>query len=115
MNYNYQENVSGQQPDNYKTWTLVNLCVSIVFCCSCTGIISLILSIVALLYSNDVDKYNLAGESCALLARKTSDQVKTMNIISSVLLAIGIVLTIVNIIANGFGFYMHALDYLYRH
>ena len=112
MEYNYQGNISEQQPNDYKTWSLVNLIVSIVFCCSCTGFISLILSIIAFIFSNDVSKYYLAGETGVMLAKKKSEQVKTLNIICSVLLAIGIIITIVSIIANGFGYYAHALQLL---
>ena len=59
MEYNNQENTFVPQPNDYKVWSIVNLVVSILFCCSCTGIVSLVLSIIALMKSNDVNKYNM--------------------------------------------------------
>jgi hypothetical protein len=56
MDYNYQENTFVPQPNDYKVWSIVNSVISILFCCSCTGIISLVLSIIALMKSNDVNK-----------------------------------------------------------
>lgn len=49
MEYNNQENTFVPQPNDYKVWSIVNLVVSILFCCSCTGIVSLVLSIIALM------------------------------------------------------------------
>ena len=57
MEYNNQENTFVPQPNDYKVWSIVNLVVSILFCCSCTGIVSLVLSIIALMKSNDVNIY----------------------------------------------------------
>lgn len=72
MEYNNQENTFVPQPNDYKVWSIVNLVVSILFCCSCTGIVSLVLSIIALMKSNDVNKYNMMGESSAILAQDAS-------------------------------------------
>ena len=66
-----------------------------------TGIISLILSIIALMKSNDVNKYNMMGESSALLAQDASKTAKTLNIISSILLAVGFITSIVYIFVYG--------------
>lgn len=101
MEYNNQENIFVPQPNDYKVWSIVNLVISILFCCSCTGIISLILSIIALMKSNDVNKYNMMGESSALLAQDASKTAKTLNIISSILLAVGFITSIVYIFVYG--------------
>ena len=105
MDYNNQEAPYFDRPNDYKTWSIVNLAVSIFFWCSCTGIISLILSIIAFNKSNDVNKYLQAGESGLVLAQDASKTAKTLNIISSVLLGLGIISSIISIICWGaFGF-----------
>ena len=102
MEYNNQENTFVPQPNDYKVWSIVNLVVSILFCCcSCTGIVSLVLSIIALMKSNDVNKYNMMGESSAILAQDASKTAKTLNIISSILLAIGFITSIIYMLIYG--------------
>ena len=101
MEYNNQENTFVPQPNDYKVWSIVNLVVSILFCCSCTGIVSLVLSIIALMKSNDVNKYNMMGESSAILAQDASKRAKTLNIISSILLAIGFITSIIYMLIYG--------------
>lgn len=95
MDNNLNGNAFPQQPKDYKTWSIVNLVISIIFCCGCTGIIALILSIIALIKSNDVVKYNNMGESSALLAQDASKTAKTLNLISSILLVAGFIFSIV--------------------
>jgi hypothetical protein len=111
MEYNNQENIFIPQPNDYKVWSIVNLVISILFCCSCTGIVSLVLSIIALMKSNDVNKYNMMGESSALLAQDASKTAKTLNIISSILLAIGFITSIAYIFVNGLTGIAKALQY----
>jgi len=111
MEYNNQENIFTPQPNDYKVWSIVNLVISILFCCSCTGIVSLVLSIIALMKSNDVNKYNMMGESSALLAQDASKTAKTLNIISSILLAIGFITSIAYIFVNGLTGIAKALQY----
>lgn len=101
MEYNNQDNTFVPQPNDYKVWSIVNLVVSILFCCSCTGIVSLVLSIIALMKSNDVNKYNMMGESSAILAQDASKTAKTLNIISSILLAIGFITSIIYMLIYG--------------
>jgi hypothetical protein len=101
MEFNNQENAFVQQPNDYKIWSIVNLVISILFCCSCTGLISLVLSIIALMKSNDVNKYIMMGESSAVLAQDASKTAKTLNIISSILLAVGFILSIVYMLIYG--------------
>ena len=101
MEYNNQENTFVPQPKDYKVWSIVNLVISILFCCSCTGIVSLVLSIIALMKSNDVNKYNMMGESSAILAQDASKTAKTLNIISSILLAIGFITSIIYMLIYG--------------
>ena len=101
MDLNNQQSSYLEQPNDYKIWSIINLVVSILFCCSCTGIISLVLSIIALTKSNDVSKYLLAGESGILQAREASKLAKTLNLISSILLALGFISSLVYILAFG--------------
>lgn len=102
MEYNNQENTFVPQPNDYKVWSIVNLVVSILLCCcSCTGIVSLVLSIIALMKSNDVNKYNMMGESSAILAQDAFKTAKTLNIISSILLAIGFITSIIYMLIYG--------------
>lgn len=96
MDYNYHQ-INSQQPKDYKIWSIVNLVVSILFCCSCTGIISLVLSIIALVKSNDVSSMLLNGEAQIAQAQEASKLAKTLNIISSILLAIGFISNLVYI------------------
>lgn len=101
MDYNYQETSYMGQPSDYKTWSIINLVVSILFCCSCTGIVSLVLSIIALVKSNEVSSQLMAGEAGLFRAREASKLAKTLNIISSILLAIGFITSLAYIIAFG--------------
>lgn len=111
MEYNNQENIFTPQPKDYKVWSIVNLVISIIFCCSCTGIVSLILSIIALMKSNDVNKYNMMGESSAILAQDASKTAKTLNIISSILLAIGFITSIIYMLIYGLKGIAEAMQY----
>jgi hypothetical protein len=111
MDYNYQENTFVPQPNDYKVWSIVNLVISILFCCSCTGIVSLVLSIIALMKSNDVNKYNMMGESSAILAQDASKTAKTLNIISSILLAVNFALDIVYALIWGIAGIADAMRY----
>lgn len=112
MDYNYQENTFVPQPNDYKVWSIVNLVISILFCCSsCTGIVSLVLSIIALMKSNDVNKYNMMGESSAILAQDASKTAKTLNIISSILLAIGFITSIIYMLIYGITGIAEAMRY----
>ena len=101
MEYNNQENTFVPQPNDYKVWSIVNLVVSILFCCQCLSIASLVLSIIALMKSNDVNKYNMMGESSAILAQDASKTAKTLNIISSILLAVNFAIDIVYMLIWG--------------
>jgi hypothetical protein len=111
MDYNYQENTFVPQPNDYKVWSIVNLVISILFCCSCTGIVSLVLSIIALMKSNDVNKYNMMGESSVILAQDASKTAKTLNIISSILLAIGFITSIIYMLIYGITGIAEAMRY----
>ena len=112
MDYNTQAfpNTAGQ-PNDYKTWSIINLVVSILFCCSCTGLISLVLSIIALVKSNDVSKYMMAGETGLMQAQEASKTAKTLNLISSILLGIGFAFSIIYIVIYGLAGILDALDY----
>ena len=101
MEYNNQENTFVPQPKYYKVWSIVNLVISILFCCQCLSIASLVLSIIALMKSNDVNKYNMMGESSAILAQDASKTAKTLNIISSILLAVNFAIDIVYMLIWG--------------
>ena len=101
MEYNNQENTFVPQPKDYKVWSIVNLVISILFCCQCLSIVSLVLSIIALMKSNDVNKYNMMGESSAILAQDASKTAKTLNIISSILLAVNFAIDIVYMLIWG--------------
>ncbi|UKK69052.1 CD225/dispanin family protein [Prevotella communis] len=101
MEYNNQENTFVPQPKDYKVWSIVNLVISILFCCQCLSIASLVLSIIALMKSNDVNKYNMMGESSAILAQDASKTAKTLNIISSILLAVNFAIDIVYMLIWG--------------
>ena len=101
MEYNNQENTFVPQPNDYKVWSIVNLVISILFCCQCLSIASLVLSIIALMKSNDVNKYNMMGESSAILAQDASKTAKTLNIISSILLAVNFAIDIVYMLIWG--------------
>ena len=61
----------------------------------------LLLSIIALMKSNDVNKYNMMGESSAILAQDASKTAKTLNIISSILLAVNFAIDIVYMLIWG--------------
>ena len=112
MEYNNQENTFVPQPNDYKVWSIVNLVVSILLCCcSCTGIVSLVLSIIALMKSNDVNKYNMMGESSAILAQDASKTAKTLNIISSILLAVGFILSIICTLISSLTDLVKAIQY----
>lgn len=102
MNYNNQENVYFDKPNDYKTWSIVNLVVSILFCCSCCGIISLVLSILALLKSNDVSKYLRMGETGIAPALEASSSAKTFNTVATILLVLNCLGTIVYYAFFGF-------------
>ena len=101
MEYNNQENTFVPHPKDYKVWSIVNLVISILFCCQCLSIASLVLSIIALMKSNDVNKYNMMGESSAILAQDASKTAKTLNIISSILLAVNFAIDIVYMLIWG--------------
>ena len=101
MEYNNQENTFVPQPKDYKVRSIVNLVISILFCCQCLSIASLVLSIIALMKSNDVNKYNMMGESSAILAQDASKTAKTLNIISSILLAVNFAIDIVYMLIWG--------------
>jgi len=100
MDYNQQYAYS-QQPNDYKTWSIVNLVISVLFCCSCSGIVSLVLSVIALMKSNEVSKLLLMGNEGFARAQEASSLAKTLNIIASVLLGIGIITSIVYVFVVG--------------
>lgn len=100
MEYN-QQYANSQQPNDYKTWSIVNLVISVLFCCSCSGIISLVLSIIALMKSNEVSNQLQLGEVGFARAQEASSLAKTLNLIASILLGIGIVTSIVYIFVVG--------------
>jgi hypothetical protein len=101
MNYN-QEYAYSQRPNDYKTWSIINLVVSVVFCCSCAGIVSMVLSIIALMKSNEVNNMLQLGDNTGFLrAQEASNTAKTLNIISSVLLGIGVIGSIIYVLVVG--------------
>jgi len=91
----YAQNMFTEQPKDYKTWSIINLVISIFFCCSCSGIISLVLSIIALVKSNEVNKFLLSGETGMLQAQDASKTARTLNLIASILLGIGFVFSMI--------------------
>ena len=102
MDYNNQQAAYYDQPNDYKTWSIINLVGSIICCCSCCGIISLVLSIIALTKSNSVSKYRLMGETGLPLALEASNSAKTFNIIATVLLVIEAIVTVFYYFIYGF-------------
>jgi len=95
MDYNYQENYV-EQPQDYKTWSIINLVGSILCCCGggWCSIIPLVTSIIAMIKSNEVSKSLMMGENGISLAQDASGKAKTLNIVSSVLLGLGLVCAI---------------------
>ena len=102
MDYNSQETAYYEHPNNYKTWSIINLVVSIVFCCSCCGIISLGLSIYALMKSNEVDNSLRMGKAGYAIALEASQNAKTFNIVSPVLLVLNAIGSVIYMMFYGF-------------
>lgn len=102
MDYNNQENAYYEQPNDYKLWSIINLVISIVFCCSCCGLISLGLSIYALIKSNEVGNCLAMGEAGIPAAQVASKNAKTFNIVSTLLLVLQAILSVVYILIYGF-------------
>ncbi|UKK54489.1 CD225/dispanin family protein [Prevotella sp. E2-28] len=102
MNYNNQGDIYFDRPNDYKVWSIINLIVSILFCCSCCGLISLVLSIIALLKSNDVSKFLRMGEAGIAPALEASNNAKTYNIIATVLLVLNCIGSVVYYVVFGF-------------
>lgn len=92
MEYNYQESYT-EQPQDYKTWSIINLVGSILCCCGggWCSIIPLVTSIIALVKSNDVSKYLTMGENGLSSAQDASGKAKTFNLVSSILIGLGLV------------------------
>lgn len=75
-----------EPPKDYKVWSIINIIVSILFCCSCCGIISLVLSIIAMTKSNEVGRCLAMGEAGLPVAQEASKNAKLFNLISTILL-----------------------------
>ena len=91
---NFNGNAFPQQPKDYKTWSIVNLILSII-CCGCPGIVPLILSIIAVVKSNEVARNNSIGESALPAAINASQTAKTLNIISTVWIIASLIIEII--------------------
>lgn len=88
MDYQEQSEEYVQMLPDYKAWSIINIVLSVIFCCSFCGIASLILSILALVKGNDVNKYVAQGEAGLVSAQEASKNAKMFNLISSILLAL---------------------------
>ena len=95
MNYNNQGDIYFDRPNDYKVWSIINLIVSILFCCSCCGLITL-------LKSNDVSKFLRMGEAGIAPALEASNDAKTYNIIATVLLVLNCIGSVVYYVVFGF-------------
>ena len=96
MEYEHQGTRNIIRPDDYKAWSIINLVFSIIFCCcTCTGIISLFLSIIALSKASDLNRSLTMGELGIIPAQETSNTIKNLNIVSSILIAIGIIASLI--------------------
>jgi hypothetical protein len=102
MDYENQGINYAVQPKDYKVWSIINLVISIIFCCSCCGLISLGLSIYALIKSNEVGNCLAMGEAGIPAAQKASKDAKTFNIVSTILLVLQAILSAVYLFIYGF-------------
>jgi hypothetical protein len=115
MEFHYEQAAFSNKPNDYKTWSIINLVVSIVLCCSCCGIISLVLSIIALTKSNNVSKYLMMGENGILPAQQASKDAKTYNIVATALLVVDSLGTIMYYIFFGFAQFSQAFQQAMSH
>ena len=102
MDYNNQENAFYEQPKDYKLWSILNLVISIVLCCTCCGLISLGLSIYALIKSNEVSNCLALGEAGIPAAQEASKNAKTFNIVSTILLVLQLIVSACYLLIYGF-------------
>lgn len=96
------------KPNDYKLWSIIGLILSVICCCNC-NIVSLILSILALVKSFDVQKYYEMGEAGIMQAKDASEKAKLFNIISYIFLVIWLILGVIYWIVNGFSAIMDML------
>ena len=97
MDYQNQTTEYVEMPADYKVWSIVNIVLSALSCCcSCFGIIGLVLSIIALMKGNDVAKFTEQGEAGLIQAQEASSKAKLFNIIASALVGVGIVVGIIS-------------------
>ena len=85
-------NVPPQVPSDYKTFSIVNIVLSVLCICN-TGLVAIIFAILALLKGQDVSKRVAIGDYIG--AQNASSQAKLFNIISTVVLVLGVVLGVI--------------------
>lgn len=62
--YQYQNDGYVETPQDYKIWSIINIVLGVLCCCNC-GFVSIIMGILALMKSNEVEKNIQMGEQGA--------------------------------------------------
>ena len=86
-------------PPNYMVWSILSVVMTVITCCFCYTIPSLITAIVALVFSSKVTSSANAGNMAG--AQQASKNAKLVNLITIGLFVAGVALWIVMFFASG--------------
>ena len=97
--YQYQNDGYVETPQDYKIWSIINIVLGVPCCCFC-GFVSIIMGILALMKSNEVEKNIQMGEQGIMLAQEASSKAKTYNIVASAFIVLSIIVGFIGLIIN---------------
>ena len=97
--YQYQNDGYVETPQDYKIWSIINIVLGVLCCCNC-GFVSIIMGILALMKSNEVEKNIQMGEQGIMLAQEASSKAKTYNIVASAFIVLSIIVGFIVFIIN---------------
>jgi hypothetical protein len=89
----------GPTPPNYLVWSIVSLVITVITCCFCYTIPSMVTAIVALVFSTKVNSSAMAGDFVG--AQQASKNAKLWNWVTLGLFLAGIALMIVMFFVGG--------------
>jgi uncharacterized membrane-anchored protein len=94
-----EQTPSGSTPPNYLVWSIVSLVITVLTCCFCYTIPSMVTAIVALVFSTKVNSSATAGDFVG--AQQASRNAKLWNWVTLGLFLAGVTLWIIIFFASG--------------